>query len=71
MRTEKHKENVLTIKRLFRENIKILTRSIKTKQRLKRNKTLFKNVASTSFVSRRIFEIMIHEIKMTLINTQN
>jgi hypothetical protein len=71
MRIEKHKENVLTIKRLFRENIKILTRSIKTEQRLKRNKILFKNVASTSFLSRRIFEIMIHEIKMTLINTQN
>jgi hypothetical protein len=71
MRAEKHKKNVLIIKRLFNENIKILTRLTKTKQKLKRNKTLFKNIASTTFLSRRIFEIMIHEIRMTLINTQN
>jgi hypothetical protein len=71
MRAEKHKENVLIIKRLFSENIKILARSAKTKQRLKQNKTLLKNVASTTFLSRRIFEIMIHEVKMTSINTQN
>jgi hypothetical protein len=71
MRIEKHKKNVLIIKRLFNENIEILARSTKTKQRLKRNKTLLKNVASTTFLSRRIFEIMIHEIRMTSINTQN
>ncbi len=70
MRVEKHKENVLIIKRLFNENIKILTRSTKTKQRLKQNKTLLKDVASTTFLSRRIFEIMIHDVRMTSINTQ-
>ncbi len=71
MRIEKHKKNVLTIKRLFSENIKYLTRLTKTKQRLKQNKTLFKNIVSTSFLSRRIFEIMIHDVRMTSINTQN
>jgi hypothetical protein len=71
MRAEKHKENVLTIRRLFSENIKILTRSMKTKQRLKQNKTLLKDVASTTSLSRPIFEIMIHDVKMTSINTQN
>jgi hypothetical protein len=71
MRAEKHKKNILTIKRLFNEDIKILTRLTKTKQRLKRNKTLLKDVASTTFLSRRIFEIMIHDVKMTSINTQN
>jgi hypothetical protein len=71
MRIEKHKKDVLTIRRLFNEDIEILTRSTKTKQRLKQNKTLFKNVASTTFLSRRIFEVMIHDVKMTSINTQN
>ncbi len=71
MQIEKHKKNVLTIKRLFNEDIKILTRSTKTKQKLKQNKTLLKNVASTTSLSRRIFEIMIHDVKMTSINTQN
>ncbi len=71
MRAEKHKKNVLIIRRLFSENIKILTRSTKAKQRLKRNKTLLNDVASTTFLSRRIFEIMIHDVKITSINTQN
>jgi hypothetical protein len=71
MRAEKHKKNVLTIRRLSSEDIEILTRSTKAKQRLKQNKTLLKNVASTTFLSRRIFEIMIHDVKMTSINTQN
>jgi hypothetical protein len=44
---------------------------MKIKQKLKQNKTLFKNVAMTISLSRRIFEIMIHEVKITLINTQN
>ncbi len=35
IRAEEQKKNVLTIKRLFNEDIKILTRSMKTKQRLK------------------------------------
>jgi hypothetical protein len=35
IRAEKQKNDVLTIKRLFSENIKILTRFVKTKQRLK------------------------------------
>jgi hypothetical protein len=71
MRAKKHKKNVLIIKRLFNENIKILARSTKTKQKLKRNKTLLNDVASTTFLSRRIFEIMIYDVKMTSINTQN
>jgi hypothetical protein len=69
MRIEKHKKNVLTIKRLFNENIKILARSMKTKQRLKQNKTLFKDVVSTTFLSRRTFEVTIHDVKITSINT--
>jgi hypothetical protein len=71
IRIEKQKKDVLIIKRLFNENIKILTRLMKTKQRLKQNKTLFKNVVITIFLSRRTFEIMIHDIKITSINTQN
>jgi hypothetical protein len=70
-RVEKHKRNVLTIKRLFNENIKILARLTKTKQKLKQNKTLLKDVVSTTFLFRRIFEIMIHDVRMTLINMQN
>jgi hypothetical protein len=71
IRDEKQKNDVLIIKRLSSENIKILTRSMKTKQKLKQNKTLFKDVVMTTSLSRQIFEIIIHEIRITLINTQN
>ncbi len=71
IRAEEQKNDVLTIKRLFNENIKILTRFVKTKQRLKQNKTLFKDVVMTIFLSRRTLKIMIHEIRITSINTQN
>jgi hypothetical protein len=71
IRAEEQKNDVLTIKRFFNEDIKILTRFVKTKQRLKQNKTLFKDVVMTIFLSRRTFEIMIHEVKITSINTQN
>jgi hypothetical protein len=49
IRAEEQKNDVLIIKRLFNKNIKILTRFVKTKQRLKQNKTLFKDVAMTTF----------------------
>jgi hypothetical protein len=71
IRAEEQKKDVLTIKRLFSENIEILTRSMKTKQRLKQNKRLFKDVVMTISLSRRTFEIRIHEIRITSINTQN
>ncbi len=71
IRAEEQKNDVLTIRRLSSEDIEILTRFVKTKQRLKQNKTLFKDVVMTISLSRRTFEIMIHEIKITSINTQN
>jgi hypothetical protein len=71
IRVEEQKNDVLTIRRLFSDNIEILTQIVKTKQRLKQNKTLFKNVVMTTSLSRRTFEIMIHEVKITSINTQN
>jgi hypothetical protein len=71
IRAEEQKNDVLTIKRLSSENIEILTRFVKTKQRLKQNKTLLKDVVMTTSLSRRTFEIMIHDVKITSINTQN
>jgi hypothetical protein len=71
IRAEEQKNDVLTIKRLFSENIEILTRFVKTKQRLKQNKTLFRDVVMTIFLSRRTFEVMIHDVRITSINTQN
>jgi FKBP-type peptidyl-prolyl cis-trans isomerase (trigger factor) len=71
IRAEEQKNDVLTIRRLSSENIEILTRSVKTKQRLKQNKTLFKDIAMTTSLSRRTFEVMIHGVRIASINTRN
>ncbi len=63
-RIEKIKENVMTTKRLFNENVKLITRSKKIKNRLIINNSLMKNVASSTYAMSRIFEILTHEMRV-------
>ncbi len=70
-RVEKIKENVITTKRFFNENVKLITRSKKTKNRLIINNSLMKNVASSTYAMSRIFEILIHEVRMIDVQTSN
>ncbi len=55
---EKIKRNVITTKRFFNENVKLITRSKKIKNRLIINNSLMKNVASSAYAMSRIFEIL-------------
>jgi hypothetical protein len=48
-RIEKIKKNVMTTKRLFNENVKLIIRSKKIKNRLIINNSLMKNVASSTY----------------------
>ncbi len=70
-RTEKMKENVMTTKRLFNENVKLITRLKKVKNRLTINNSLMKSVASSTYTMSRIFEILIHEMRMIDVQTSN
>jgi hypothetical protein len=70
-RIEKMKENVMTTKRLFRKNVKLIIRSKKIKNRLIINNSLMKNVASSAYAMSRIFEILIHEVRMIDVQTNN
>jgi hypothetical protein len=70
-RVEKIKENVMTTKRLFNENVKLITRSKKIKNRLIINNFLMKNVASSTYAMLKIFEILIHEMRMIDVQTSN
>ncbi len=62
-RIEKIKKNVMITKLLFNENVKLITRSKKVKNRLIINDFLMKNVASSTYAMSRIFEILIHEVR--------
>jgi hypothetical protein len=70
-RVEKIKENVMTTKRFFNENVKLITRSKKIKNRLIINNSLMKNVASSTYAMSRIFEILTHEMRMIDVQTSN
>jgi hypothetical protein len=70
-RAEKMKNNVMTTKRFFNENVKLITRSKKIKNRLIINNSLMKNVASSTYAMSRIFEILIHEMRMIDMQTSN
>jgi hypothetical protein len=70
-RVEKIKENVMTTKRLFNENMKLITRSKKIKNRLIINNSLMKNVASSAYAMSRIFEILTYEVRVIDVQTNN
>jgi hypothetical protein len=70
-RVEKIKENVMTTRRLFNENVKLITRSKKIKNRLIINNSSMKNVASSTYAMSRIFEILTHEVRVIDVQTNN
>ncbi len=70
-RIEKIKENVMMTKRFFNENVKLIIRSKKVKNRLIINNSLMKNVASSTYAMSRIFEILIHEVRVIDVQTSN
>jgi hypothetical protein len=70
-RAEKMKKNVMTTKRFLNKNVKLIIRSKKIKNRLTINNSLMKNVASSTYAMSRIFEILIHEMRMIDVQTSN
>ncbi len=54
----------MTIKFFFNENVKLITRSKKVKNRLIINISLMKNFVSLTYAMSRIFEILIHEMRV-------
>jgi transcription initiation factor TFIIIB Brf1 subunit/transcription initiation factor TFIIB len=70
-RVEKIKEDVMTTRRFFNENVKLITHSKKVKNRLIINNSLMKNVASAAYAMSRIFEVLIHEMRVIDVQTNN
>jgi hypothetical protein len=70
-RVEKMKKNVVTTRRLFSENIELITRSKKIKNRLIFDNSLLKHVTSSTYVVFKIFEILIHDVRVVDVQTTN
>jgi hypothetical protein len=61
----------MTIKRLFNENVKLIIRSKKIKNRLIINNFLMKNVALSTYAMSRICEILTHEMRVIDVQMNN
>ncbi len=70
-RIEKMKNDVVTTRRLFNENVKIITRSEKAKNRLTINNSLMKHVASSAYATLRTFEMLTHDVRVIDVQTTN
>jgi hypothetical protein len=62
---------MMTTRRFFNKNVKLITRSKKIKNWLIINNSLMKNVASSAYTTSKIFEILIHEVRMIDVQTNN
>ncbi len=70
-RVEKMKNDVMTTRRLFNENVKIITRSEKAKNRLTINNSLMKHVVSSAYATLRTFEMLAHDVRVIDVQTIN
>jgi hypothetical protein len=70
-RTEKTKSDVLTTRRLSNEDVKMMTRTRKIKKRVIINETFARNIASSTYIMRRTFEVLIHDVRVVDVQTIN
>jgi hypothetical protein len=70
-RIEKIKKNVMIARRLFNENVKLMTRSEKIKNKLTINNSLLKHVTSSTYAVFRIFDVLAHDVRVVDVQTKN
>ncbi len=70
-RIEKTKNDVLTTRRLLNENVKMMIRTKKIKKRVIINEIFAKNIVSSTYIMRRTFETLIHNVRVVDVQTIN
>ncbi len=70
-RVEKTKNDVLTTRRLSSENVKMMTRTEKIKKRVIISEIFAKSIASSTYIMRRTFEVLIHDVRVVDVQTTN
>ncbi len=70
-RVQKTKKDVLTTRRLLSENVKMMTRTKKIKNRVIINDIFAKSITSSTYIVRRTFEMLTHDVHVIDINTIN
>jgi hypothetical protein len=68
---EKKVKNILLIKRLFNDDLKLLARFEKTKKRMKQNKEFLYDITLLTTTMRRTYVVLTHDVRMNNVNTFN
>jgi hypothetical protein len=68
---EKMKNDVLTTRCLLSEDVKMMTRTKKIKKRVIINEIFAKNIASSIYIMRKTFEMLIHDVRVVDVQTIN
>ncbi len=70
-RAEKTKSDVLTTRRLSSEDVKMMTRTKKIKKRVIISEIFAKSIASSTYIMRRTFEMLTHDVRVVDVQTIN
>ncbi len=68
---EKKKRNILSIKRLLNDDLKLLARFEKTKEKMKQNRELLHDITFSMTAIRRTYAVLAHDVRMINVNTFN
>ncbi len=68
---KKRKKDILSMKRLFSDDLKLLTSTKKTKKRMKKNRALTYNINLFATTMKRIYVVLTHDMRMKIINVVN
>ncbi len=68
---EKTKNDVLTTRHLSSENVKMMTRTEKIKKCIIISEIFAKNIASSTYIMRKTFEMLIHDVRVVDVQTIN
>jgi hypothetical protein len=68
---KKRKKDVLSIKRLFNENLKLLASFEETRTRIKKNLTLMNDITLFATIVRRTYVFLTHNMRLNNVNTLN
>ncbi len=68
---KKRKRDIMSMKRLLSDDLKLLTSTKKTRERMKKNQTLTFNISSFATIVRRTYVVLTHEMRRKNINVIN
>jgi hypothetical protein len=68
---EKKEKDILSIKRLLSDDLKLLARFEKTKERMKQDRELLHDITSSTTAMRRTYAVLAHDVRMSNVNTFN